>query len=607
MLAVEERLAAHPSGLPTLSVVIEPDGHEAWIDRQPTDHLALSPERVRERLRDAGVVGLGGAVFPSHAKLSASRTAAMEALIINGAECEPFMTCDDRLMRERAEEIVRGVSIFRDLLEPKQVLIGIEDNKPEALQAMREAVTQLGVDFSVTAVPTLYPAGGAKQLIRVLTGKEVPASRRSPDMGVQCFNVGTAYSAWKALACGEPVISRIITLTGNLDAPRNWETLIGTPLRDFAPLGRPRPDTTGYLMGGPMMGFELPGLDAPMIKASNCIIAGSPALFPPPPPEMPCIRCGACAQACPHELQPFELYWFSRAKNFDKAQAYNLFECIECGCCSYVCPSHIPLVQYFRFAKDEIRTREREKAQAAAAKARFEFRNERSEREKAEKAERLAKAAAARMAAKPADTGAASAAGAPTDAEAAKKAAIAAAMARARKQREAAQTKAAVATHEAETDTQPPHHPPTPPDMAAPPPVAAAGTPAGGQSAGEQSTDDKAAAKQALIAAAKERAQRMREAKMAAANTHAPAEQALGYDGAGKHVAEQSAQPDTSSGVPAGEQSTDDDKAAAKQALIAAAKERAQRMRKARQAAAQTATAGDKTAATDAENSGPQR
>ena len=621
VLAVEERLAAHPSGLPTLSVVIEPDGHEAWIDRQPTDHLALSPERVRERLRDAGVVGLGGAVFPSHAKLSASRTAAMEALIINGAECEPFMTCDDRLMRERAEAIVRGVSIFRDLLEPKQVFIGIEDNKPEALQAMRAAVTRLGVDFSVTAVPTLYPAGGAKQLIRVLTGKEVPASRRSPDMGVQCFNVGTAYSAWKALACGEPVISRIITLTGNLDAPRNWETLIGTPLRDFAPLGCPRPDTTGYLMGGPMMGFELPGFDAPMIKASNCIIAGSPALFPPPPPEMPCIRCGACALACPHELQPFELYWFSRAKNFDKAQAYNLFECIECGCCSYVCPSHIPLVQYFRFAKDEIRSREREKAQSAAAKARFEFRNERSEREKAEKAERLAKAAAARMAAKPADAGAASTAGAPTDAEAAKKAAIAAAMARARKQREAAQTKAA-ATHEAETDTQPPPHPPTPPsatplaspaspDTAPPPPVAAADAPAVGQSTGEQSTDDKAAAKQALIAAARERAQRMREAKMAAANLHASAEQALSSDGAGKHVAEQSAPPDTPSdalavGQSAGEQSADD-KAAAKQALIAAAKERAQRMREARQAAAQAAAAGDKTAATDAENSGPQR
>ena len=649
VLAVEERLAAHPSGLPTLSVVIEPDGREAWIDRQPTDHLALPPERVRERLRDAGVVGLGGAVFPSHAKLSASRTAAMEALIINGAECEPFMTCDDRLMRERAEGIVRGVSIFRDLLEPKRVLIGIEDNKPEALRTMREAVARLGVDFSVTAVPTLYPAGGAKQLIRVLTGKEVPASRRSPDMGVQCFNVGTAYSAWKALACGEPVISRIITLTGNLEAPGNWETLIGTPLRDFAPLGRPRPDTTGYLMGGPMMGFELPGLDAPMIKASNCIIAGSPTLFPPPPPEMPCIRCGACALACPHELQPFELYWFSRAKNFDKAQAYNLFECIECGCCSYVCPSHIPLVQYFRFAKDEIRTREREKAQAAAAKARFEFRNERSEREKAEKAERLAKAAAARMAPKPADAGAAPAAGAPTDAEAAKKAAIAAAMARARQQREAAQAAAqptdaagnadapANGDHAGEQGGQGAQSTPHADDKAATKQALiaaakeraqrmrearlaaahAADAPASVNHTDKQgaqstpATDDKAAAKQALIAAAKERAQRMHEAKMAAANPHASDEQALSSDAAGKHVAEQSAPPDTPSDAPAvgqstGEQSADD-KAAAKQALIAAARERAQRMREARQAAAQAAAAGDKTAATDTENSGPQR
>ena len=567
--AVEERLAAHPSGLPTLSVVIEPDGREAWIDRQPVDHLALPPERVRELLRDAGVVGLGGAVFPSHAKLSASGSAAMEELVINGAECEPFMTCDDRLMRERAEEIARGVSIFRDILEPKKVLIGIEDNKPEALQAMREAIARLGFDFSVLAVPTLYPAGGAKQLIRVLTGKEVPASRRSPDMGVQCFNVGTAYAAWKALARGEPVISRIVTLTGNVNTPRNWETPIGTPLRDFAPLGHPRPDTTGYLMGGPMMGFELPGPEAPLVKASNCIIAGSPALFPPPPPEMPCIRCGACAQACPHELQPFELYWFSRARNFDKAQTYNLFECIECGCCSYVCPSHIPLVQYFRFAKDEIRTREREKEQATAAKARFEFRNERSEREKAEKAERLAKAAAARAAVKPAQTastpGAPGSPGspdspgtAPTDAEAAKKAAIAAAMERARKQREAAQAKAAPSTT-ADVVTAPGEKPA---ETAAP--------------TAEQPAD-KAAAKEALIAAARERAQRLREAKMAAAGNAATPQNAP------EKPAAQTPQPEASSAAPA-------DKAAAKEALIAAARERAQRLREARQAAGAKAT-----------------
>ena len=449
VLAIEERLAAHPSGLPTLSVVIEADGRNEWIERQPVAHRNLAPERVRELLRDAGVVGLGGAVFPSHAKLTAARSTPMEELVINGAECEPFMSCDDLLMRERADEIVRGIGVFRDLLDPKRVLIGIEDNKPEAIAAMQAAVERCGESFAVIPVPTRYPAGGAKQLIRVLTGKEVPASKRSPEMGVQCFNVATAYTAWRALAHGEPVISRIVTLTGNVETARNWEVPLGTPFADLLPLARPLPGTDRYLMGGPMMGFELPGLEAPVVKASNCLIAGSPALFPPLPPEMPCIRCGACAEACPHELQPFELYWFSRAKNFGKAQEYDLFDCIECGCCSYVCPSRIPLVQYFRFAKSEIWAREREKSQSDAAKSRFEFRNEREEREKAEKAERLAKAAAAKAAAAQAtatgeaapDVAAAAAPTAPVDADAAKKAAIAAAMERARQQREAAQPK----------------------------------------------------------------------------------------------------------------------------------------------------------------------
>ena len=447
VLAVEECVSAHPSGLPTLSVIIEPDGRDEWIERTPVDYKDLSPERVREMLRDAGVVGLGGAVFPSHAKLTASKTVPMDELVINGAECEPFITCDDLLMRERAEDVIRGVGIFRDLLGPKRVLIGIEDNKPEAVAAMKLAVQALGENFEVIAVPTRYPAGGAKQLIRVLTGKEVPAAKRSTDLGVQCFNVATAYTAYRAVVHGEPVISRIVTLAGNVEQPRNWEVLIGTPLGEFIKLGKPKSDTNGYLMGGPMMGFEMPGLDAPLVKATNCIIAGSPALFPPKAPEMPCIRCGACAEACPHELQPFEMYWFSRAKNFGKTQEYNIFDCIECGCCSYVCPSRIPLVQYFRFAKSEIWAREREKKAADAAKARFEFRNQRDEREKAEKAERLAKAAAAKAAEKKAepvadDSAAASTvADAPVDADAAKKAAIAAAIERARVQREAAEPK----------------------------------------------------------------------------------------------------------------------------------------------------------------------
>jgi electron transport complex protein RnfC len=454
VLAVEEHVAAHPSGLPTLSVVIEPDGRDEWIERRPVDHQSLPPERVRELLRDAGVVGLGGAAFPSHAKLTPARSVAMEQLVINGAECEPFMTCDDMLMRERADEIVRGIAIFRELLAAREVLIGIEDNKQEAIAAMQEAVLRLAPDYRVVAVPTRYPAGGAKQLIRVLTGKEVPASRRSTELGVQCFNVATVYTAYRALACGEPVLSRIVTLTGNVERPRNWEVSLGTPMREVVALARPRADTGSFLMGGPMMGFEIPDLDAPVVKATNCIIAASPGLFPPPPPEMPCIRCGACAEVCPHELQPFELYWFSRARNFGKTQEYYIFDCIECGCCSYVCPSHIPLVQYFRFAKSEIWAREREKQAADAAKERFELRNARAEREQAEKAERLARAASVRTSEKKAppertnavDSPPAAAAGEPaaaaaTDADAIRKAAIAAAMARARAQRELAQPK----------------------------------------------------------------------------------------------------------------------------------------------------------------------
>ena len=478
---IAEHVAAHPSGLTTLSVEIEPDGKDEWIERTPIDYATLPPERVRELLREAGVVGLGGAVFPTHGKLTASKTVPMDELVINGAECEPFITCDDLLMRERAEEVIRGVGIFRDLLQPKRVLIGIEDNKPEAVAALQAAVAKLGEKFEVIAVPTRYPAGGAKQLIRVLTGKEVPSTKRSTDLGVQCFNVATAYTAWRAVTHGEPVISRIVTLTGNVERPRNWEALIGTPLSEFVALGQPKADTNGYLMGGPMMGFEMPAMDAPLVKATNCIIAGSPTLFPPKAPEMPCIRCGECAKVCPHELQPFEMYWFSRAHNFGKTQEYHIFDCIECGCCSFVCPSRIPLVQYFRFAKSEIWAREREKQAADAAKARFEWRNAREEREAAEKAERLAKAAASRPArpvaektesatpsappssqsfhsspstivaadgvVQTASSAAADVAPQPVaaDAAATKQATIAAAMARARAQREAAQPKNTVA------------------------------------------------------------------------------------------------------------------------------------------------------------------
>ncbi len=447
---------AHPSGLETRCVVIEPDGEDRWIEHAPFDYHNASREQALGWLRECGIVGLGGATFPSHVKLG--KGAGIDTLILNGAECEPWITCDDRLMRERAADILAGAAILRELIGARALMIGIEDNKPEAIEAMRAAASAAGSDASVVPVPALYPAGGEKQLIRVLTGLEIPYGKLGGDYGVQCFNVGTAHAVCRAIAHGEPLVSRILTLTGNVERPGNWEVLIGTPIDELLPLAGPKTDTDRYLMGGPMMGFALPRLDVPVVKGSNCIISASPSLFPPPPPEQPCIRCGECARACPAELQPFELYWFSRSKNFGKAQEYQLFDCIECGCCSYVCPSHIPLVDYYRFAKSEIWAREREKSAADQARERFEFRNYRQEREKQEKAAKLA-AKAADTRAKLAETtpagGTASAQAPDTEPEEdPKKALIAAALARAKAQKAAASNdSSASAGQQAELDT----------------------------------------------------------------------------------------------------------------------------------------------------------
>ena len=431
--AIDSCPMAHPSGLDTPCVVIEPDGEERWIEHAtPFDHHTATREQALAWLRDCGIVGLGGATFPSHVKLG--RGSGIETLILNGAECEPWITCDDRLMRERAADILAGANILRELIGARELIVGVEDNKPEAVAAMQAAAA--GTAARVVAVPALYPAGGEKQLIRVLTGVEIPYGKLGGDYGVQCFNVGTAHAVYRAFIHGEPLISRIVTLTGNCETPGNWEVAIGTPVEDLLALARPRTDTDRYIMGGPMMGFAMPRLDVPVVKGTNCIISASPRLFPPAPPEQPCIRCTECSKACPADLQPFELYWFSRSKNFGKAQEYHLFDCIECGCCSYVCPAHIPLVDYFRFSKSEIWAREREKTAADQARERFEFRNFRQEREKAEKAAKLA-AKAAETRAKLAEAGPAEAPAA-TDAPAAedpKKALIAAALARAKAQK----------------------------------------------------------------------------------------------------------------------------------------------------------------------------
>jgi len=388
--AIDMQLVAHHSGLPDLCVTIVPDGKDEWIAHSGVDIAQTSHSDLRHLLRKAGVVGLGGAVFPSDLKTDAHHHK-IKSLVINGAECEPYITCDDMLMRERATDIVRGANLLRELLHAEEVLIGIEDNKPEAIAAMHLAVEQDKHDkMEVLSVPTMYPSGGAKQLIRILTGIEVAAGVRSTEMGVQCFNVATAYSAWRALAHGEPLLSRIVTVTGNVMDAQNFDVLIGTPLDELVALAGSKPDTDRHIMGGPMMGVDLPAGTIGITKATNCIIESSPKLFPPQAPALPCIRCTRCTDVCPAELQPQDLYWFAKSNNFGKTEEFHLFDCIECGACAYVCPSNIPLVQYYRYAKSEIHERERDKKAADLARERHEYRQLRIERDKQEKAEKLA-------------------------------------------------------------------------------------------------------------------------------------------------------------------------------------------------------------------------
>ncbi|MDD2700032.1 MAG: electron transport complex subunit RsxC [Sideroxydans sp.] len=416
--AIDMQTVAHASGMPDLCVTLIPDGKEEWIDHAGVDYHNTSHTELRHLLREAGVVGLGGAVFPSDIK-AYSRHHKITTLVINGAECEPYITCDDMLMRERPRDILRGAEVLRELLYAEEVLIGIEDNKPEAIAAMRKAVEEDGHQhMEVIAVPTLYPGGGAKQLIRVLTGIEVAAGVRSTQKGVQCFNVATAWSVWRAITHGEPLLSRIVTVTGNVEHPQNFEALLGTPVHELVAHAGNKPDTERYIMGGPMMGVDLPDSSVGVTKATNCIIAASPALFPPPEPALPCIRCTRCTDVCPAELQPQDLYWFAKSNNFGKAQEFSLFDCIECGACAYVCPSHIPLVHYYRYAKSEILVRDHDKRAADLARERHEFRQFRIEREKQEKAERLAQKERAAAEAKAAAAAAAAALPTPVDPDA---------------------------------------------------------------------------------------------------------------------------------------------------------------------------------------------
>jgi len=389
IVAIEKHAFPHPSGIATDCIILETDGKDQWTECIPhTNYRQLEINEVQNIIRDAGIVGLGGAGFPTFIKLNSGPSNTIETLILNGAECEPYITCDAMLMQEQSRKIIDGANIMRHVLLAKKCVIAIEDNKLAAYTALVNSLRESEAEYiEVVKIPTLYPAGGEKQLIKTITGKEVPSHGLPINIGVVCHNVATAAAVADAVLEGKPLISRYVTVTGEgVRKPMNLNVLFGTPFFELIDFCERNAKAEQIIMGGPMMGFEVESDRVPVIKTSNCILVQ--AKNKKPEFVMPCIRCGNCAEVCPAQLLPQQLYWYAKAKNFDKVQDYNLFDCIECGCCSYVCPSHIPLVQYYRFAKTEIYALEEEKKNSDIARQRHEFRQFRLERKKAENEER---------------------------------------------------------------------------------------------------------------------------------------------------------------------------------------------------------------------------
>ncbi|MCW9734140.1 electron transport complex subunit RsxC [Avibacterium sp. 20-15] len=395
--AITPYIAAHPSGLPELTIQIQADGKDQWRTQHPIeDFLTQTPEQLIEKIYHAGIAGLGGAVFPTAAKIQSAENK-VKLLIINGAECEPYITCDDRLMQDYPNEIIEGIRILRYILSPEKVVIAIEDNKPNAVKALKHALKGAN-DIEIRVIPTKYPSGAAKQLIQVLTGIEVPSGQRSSSIGVLMHNVGTAFAIKRAVINDEPLIERVVTLTGD-KIPRkgNLWVRLGTPISALLQqVGYQYDGRFPVFMGGPMMGFILPNLSAPVTKITNCLLAPDHFEYAEPEPEQACIRCSACSDACPVHLMPQQLYWFARSEDHQKSEQYALQDCIECGLCAYVCPSHIPLIQYFRQEKAKIWEIKEQAQKSHEAKLRFEARQARLEKEEQARKARTQRAAEAR-------------------------------------------------------------------------------------------------------------------------------------------------------------------------------------------------------------------
>jgi len=403
IIAIGDITAPHPSGLTLPAITIESDGKNEWIEcHGVADPFSLKPEDITKLTAAAGVVGLGGATFPSAVKFSLGKRLEVSTLIVNGGECEPYLSSDDAIMRGYADQVIDGVRLVMYAIGARQALVGIEDNKPEAIAAMKKAAE--GFDnIHIRPVPAWYPMGSDKQLIQVLTGKEVPADARAAELGVLVHNVSTCAAVHKAIRLGQPLVERIVTVNGGaVEKPGNIFAPIGTLVEELVAFCGIKETPARLILGGPMMGTPLPHGKTPVVKGASGILAFS-AKEAEVPEAGPCIRCGSCSKACPMGLLPLEMAAHIRADDLEGAEAYGLSDCIACGCCSFICPSHIPLVQYFNHAKGELYSQERAKLRTDATKRLAEARTARLEREAVEKAEAAAKRKAARAAAKAAE------------------------------------------------------------------------------------------------------------------------------------------------------------------------------------------------------------